>query len=81
MSDAEKVLSVINGEPIHIDKISALTGISVSDLSVCLLELELNGKNNFTGRRFIHALRYKDFLGFNINLTEVCNPNGKINRF
>lgn len=44
LSDAEKVLSVINGEPIHIDKISALTGISVSDLSVCLLELELNGK-------------------------------------
>lgn len=44
LSVSEKVLSVINGEPMHIDKISALTGISVSDLSVCLLELELNGK-------------------------------------
>ncbi len=44
LSVSEKVLSVINGEPMHIDKISALTGISVSDLSVPLLELELNGK-------------------------------------
>lgn len=44
LSVAEKVLSVINGEPMHIDKISALTGINVSELSVPLLELELNGK-------------------------------------
>lgn len=44
LSVSEKVLSVINGEPMHIDKISALTGISVSNLSVPLLELELNGK-------------------------------------
>ncbi|GAB4291730.1 MAG: DNA-processing protein DprA [Ignavibacteriaceae bacterium] len=39
----EKIISILNNEPLHIDKISALTNLASSDCLVHLLSLEFKG--------------------------------------
>lgn len=50
----KKIFDVINTEPIHIDKISELTSLSISDCLVYLLSLEFKGLiRQIPGKNFI----------------------------
>ncbi len=53
----KKIFDVINTEPIHIDKISELTSLSISDCLVNLLSLEFKGLiRQIPGKNFVRVL-------------------------